>query len=101
MVALLFFLLSVTSLLDSNSCGAKIILKLKGANRAFGLFVIQQWILSYSFLILPEKLHTVTLYPTINMAHKAEILPLIRSRGFLTILAGILHFAYMRYAAKS
>lgn len=55
MVALLFFLLSVTSLLDSNSCGTKIILKLKGANQAFNLFIIQQRILSYSFLVLPEK----------------------------------------------
>lgn len=55
MVALLFFLLSVTSLLDSNSCGTKIILKLKGANLAFNLFIIQQRILSYSFLVLPEK----------------------------------------------
>lgn len=42
----------------------------------------------------------VTLYPTIKMACKAEILPPIKSTRFLTILVGILHFTRMRYAEK-
>lgn len=42
----------------------------------------------------------VTLYPTIKMACKAEILPLIKSPGFLTILVSILHFTHMRCAEK-
>lgn len=64
----------------------------------YSLFSNESLVIHFSYY--QKKLLMVTLYPTIKMAQKAEILPLIRSHGFLTILVCILHFTYMRHAGK-